>query len=280
MAVCALCKAGNLKPTERYRLQQSEQRTGGPTELYSQLRMVAGDDLPARLCSEFVCKSCNRNIITAAKQKERFENSRKELVEKLHGVSASSVLPYSTQTAEGMVKTPPHHSDKRPRPSPLARTGVSPLAKRPLSNATNLSLAVAQNRILPVKPAQVHLTTRSRVARRELFPSTSLATSPTKSGASYSPFTSMGQFTLSSQDTFQQKVSIYMKIYIYFTGYVCVRVAPCKEPVWTFLYSGYTQHAIQNSSANWWSDSEATCTSPYLQCHRTIQEGGRATRCY
>ena len=159
MAVCALCKAGDLKPTERYRLQQSEQRRGGPTELYSQLRMVAGEDLPARLCSEFVCKSCNRNIITAAKQKERFENSRKELVEKLNGVSASSVLPCSTQTAEGTVKTPPHHSDKRPRPSPLARTGVSPLAKRPLSNATNLSLAVAQNRILPVKPAQVHLTT-------------------------------------------------------------------------------------------------------------------------
>ena len=57
----------------------------------------------------------------------------------------------------------PRHSNKRPRPSPLARTGVSPLAKRPLSDATNPSLAVAQNRIQPVKPPQVRLTTRSRV---------------------------------------------------------------------------------------------------------------------
>ena len=65
---------------ERYRLQQSEQRSGGPTELYSQLRTVAGDDLPARRCSEFVCKSRNRSIITAAKQKERFQNSRKTLL--------------------------------------------------------------------------------------------------------------------------------------------------------------------------------------------------------
>ena len=182
--------------------------------MYNQLRTVAGDDLPARLCSE-VCKSSNRSIITAAMQKERFENSRKELVEKLHGVPAS-VLPCSTQRAEGTVKTRPRrtrpsHSDKQPRPSPLARTGVSPLAKRPLSDAMNPSLAVAQNRIQPVKPAQVHFTTRSRVDRRELFPfatCTSLPMSPTKSGASYSPFTSMGQFTLSSQDTFQQKVSI------------------------------------------------------------------------
>ena len=212
----ALCKTGNLKPMERYQLQQSEQRSGGPTELYNQLRTVAGDDLPARLCSEVVCKSCNRSIITAAKQKERFENSRKELVEKPHGVPASSVLPCSTQRAEGTVKTPPQrprpsHSDKLSRPSPLARTGVSPLAKRPLSDATNPSLAVAQNRIQPVKPAQVHFTTRLRVARCKFFlfaTCTSLPMSPTKSGASYSPFTSMGQFTLSSQDTFQQKVSI------------------------------------------------------------------------
>lgn len=96
-------------------------------------------------------------------------------------------------------------------PVPLARTGVSPLAKRPLSDATNPSQAVAQNRIQPVKPSQVHLTTRSRVAHHELFrfaTSTSLPMSPTKSGAFYSPSTSMGQFTLSSRDTFQQKVSI------------------------------------------------------------------------
>ena len=73
--------------------------------------------MPARPCSEFVCKSCNRSIITAAKQKERFENSGKELVEKLHGVPASSVLPCMTQRAEGAVKTRrsrPSHSDKRP----------------------------------------------------------------------------------------------------------------------------------------------------------------------
>ena len=42
-----------------------------------------------------------------------------ELVEKLYGVPASSVLPCSTQRAEGPVKTPPRrprpsHSDKRP----------------------------------------------------------------------------------------------------------------------------------------------------------------------
>ena len=65
---------------ERYRLQQSEQRTGGPTGLFSQLRTVAGDDLSARRCSEFVCKSRNRSIITAAKQKERFQNSGKSLL--------------------------------------------------------------------------------------------------------------------------------------------------------------------------------------------------------
>lgn len=102
--------------------------------------------------------------------------------------------------------------------------------------------------------------------------------SPTKSGAFYSPSTTIGQFALSSRDTFQQKISIWKFVDKGIS--LCVRVTPCKEHVWTFLYSGCTQHAIQNSSVNWWSDSEATCTSLYLWCHRIIHEGGSATRCH
>ena len=129
-----------------------------PTELYHQLSAVAGDDLPINLCSEFVCVSCKRSIITAAKQKEHLENSRKELVQKLSTYPSCSVLPSSTQRAQLTVKTPNRRPwlsqcDKRPRPSSLASTGVSPLAKRTLSDTTNASLAAGQSRMQPVEPA-------------------------------------------------------------------------------------------------------------------------------
>ena len=88
--VCALCKPGNL-PKERYRLREGMQKGGGPTELYCKLRPVV-DDLPARLCSEVVCVSCRGSILKAAKQKERFECSRKQLVQKLHKSSSAPAL--------------------------------------------------------------------------------------------------------------------------------------------------------------------------------------------
>jgi len=75
--------------------------------------------------------ACRGSIIKAAKQKERFEHSRKELVQKIHRFPVCSVSP---KRAEATVKTPPRlpsKPEKRPRPSPLARTGVSPLTKRP-----------------------------------------------------------------------------------------------------------------------------------------------------
>ena len=190
MAVCALCKAGNL-PKERYRLQQ---RSGVPNELYHQLSAVAGDDLPTNLCSEFVCVSCKCST-RAAKQKERFETSRKELIQKLSTYPSCSVLHSSTQRAELTVKIPnrrPRLSqcDKRPRLSPLASTGVSPLAKRTLSDTTNASPAAGQSHMQPVESARVQLTTR-----RELFPVPTSTFMPPP----HSPATNTSQFTLSSK---------------------------------------------------------------------------------
>ena len=88
--VCTLCNP----PKERYRLREGIQKGGGLTELYRQLRTVV-DDLPARLCSEVVCVSCRGSILKATKQKEHFECSRKELVQKLH--KSSSVPACNTK---------------------------------------------------------------------------------------------------------------------------------------------------------------------------------------
>jgi len=206
--VCALCKAENL-PKERYRLREGIQKGGGPTELYCQLKTVVGDDLPAGLCSEVVCVACRGSIIKAAKQKERFEHSRKELVQKIHRFPVCSVSP---KRAEATVKTPPRlpsKPEKRPRPSPLARTGVSPLTKRP-----PLAEAVQRDGKQPVEAAQ--RPWMKPFARRELFPvPTSVQVSPsripipsTKSKASYPPSKIMGQVTLSGQPTVQRKVSM------------------------------------------------------------------------
>ena len=108
--VCVLCnlKAGNL-PKERYQLREGIQKGGGPTELYCQLRTVV-DEFPARLCSEVVCVSCRGSILKAAKQKERFECSRKELVQKLH--KSSSVPACNTKQAEATVRTPHSQPEK------------------------------------------------------------------------------------------------------------------------------------------------------------------------
>ena len=134
--VFALCKAGNL-PSHRYRIREGTHTGGGPTELYRQLRTVVGENLPETLCSNVVCALCRSNILKALKQKERFEQSRRELVEKLRGVPASSLLPCNAQPAALKAVSPQRSSQpwKRPRLSPLT---VSPLAKRPLS-ATSVS---------------------------------------------------------------------------------------------------------------------------------------------
>ena len=55
-------------------------------------------------CSEVVCVSCRGSILKAAKQKEGFECSRKELVQKLH--KSSSVPACNTKRAEATVRTP------------------------------------------------------------------------------------------------------------------------------------------------------------------------------
>ena len=97
------------------------------------------------------------------KQKERFEHSRKELAQKIHRFPVCSVSP---KRAEATVKTPPRlpsKPEKRPRPSPLARTGICPLTKRTL-----LADALERDGKQPVEAAQ-RLWTKP-VARRELFP--------------------------------------------------------------------------------------------------------------
>lgn len=152
-AVCTLCKLAIPQSKPKYRLQQDLTRGGGPTELYRQLRSIAGADLPTRLRSDFLCLPCRGSVITAAKQKERFEQSRREIIHQLHSTPAPS-----------MVRSPsrlPSRSHKRPLLSPLATTGVSPLAKRPPSSA------------------KAEQSTATPVSRRELFP-TGLSSVPDK----------------------------------------------------------------------------------------------------
>ena len=160
--VCVVCKA-SLVHSARYWLWDSVQRGGRPTALYRQLRTVAGADLPAQLSSEFVCVSCRTSILTALAQKERFENFRRKLLQKFHTVQTSSELRPALQAT---VSTPPSRlPEKRPRLSPLARTGISPRAKRPFPDATNTT----ESKLLPPARQLTRLGDSQRVVRRELF---------------------------------------------------------------------------------------------------------------
>lgn len=117
--------------------------------MFRQLSLVIGGDLPAPLRSDFVCVSCQRRILTALKQKERADQSRRELLQKLASTSASPTA--RTQSPRLQL---PSRPEKRPRSSPFARSGVSPLTKRALSEATH----VAESLLTQHTP------------RRELFP--------------------------------------------------------------------------------------------------------------
>ena len=140
----------------------SVQRGGQPTALHRQLRTVAGADLPAQLSSEFTCVSCRTSILTALAQKERFENSRREVL-KFHTVQTSSELRPALQAT---VSTPPSRlPEKRPRLSPLARTGISLRAKRPFPDAMNTT----ESKLLPPVWQLTRLGDSQRVVRHELF---------------------------------------------------------------------------------------------------------------
>ena len=73
-------------------------------------RSVVGDDLPPSLF-EFVCQSCQSSVLTAVKQK-RYEKSRKEIVEKLHRVSAPTC---NILRAEDTVKLIPRRQPSQPQ---------------------------------------------------------------------------------------------------------------------------------------------------------------------
>ncbi len=140
-AVCAICGTGGLTK-EKYRLWKGVERTSQETELFRQLRNVAGDALPARsqLRSNVVCKRCQKSIQTAANQKERFEQSRRALLQKVQVTTDSWValaLPATDKTPPRRTINPsPRQPMKRPLRSPMTKTGVSPLTKRYLPDTT------------------------------------------------------------------------------------------------------------------------------------------------
>ena len=121
-SVCAVCKLVIPKSKPKYHLQCKLSRGGGPTELYHQLRGVAGAELSASLGSHFLCLSCRGKLLTVANQKKRYKESRSELLRKLHDDSAPSLIRISPQTLTSW-------SQKQPLLSP-AKTGFSPFAKR------------------------------------------------------------------------------------------------------------------------------------------------------
>ncbi len=86
---CAICGAERL-PKERYRLWEGLEGGGRATELFRKLTSVVGDSLPerSRLRSNVVCKTCRSSVQTAARQKQRFEQTRRSLVEQLHTVAS------------------------------------------------------------------------------------------------------------------------------------------------------------------------------------------------
>ena len=148
-------------------------------DLFRQLRAVAGADL--WLCSDSVCWSCQGSILTAAKQKQRYEKSWRQLIQKL---IPAPVFPCNMQPspAKAMVSlTPPRlpsWPEKLPWSSPLGISGISPLAKRPLSEARNTkehskSPAPVCHHKLPVEVAQEKLTTPA--PHCALFPNSACA---------------------------------------------------------------------------------------------------------
>ena len=70
-SVYAVCKLAVPKSKPKCCLQRELSRGGGPTELYHQLRGVAGAELSASLGSHFLCLSCRGKLLAVANQKKR-----------------------------------------------------------------------------------------------------------------------------------------------------------------------------------------------------------------
>ena len=121
-SVCTVCKLAIPKSRLKCRLQCELSRG-----LYHQPRGVAGIELSASLGSHFLCLSCRGKLLTVANQKKCYEESRSELLHMLHDASAPSPMRISPQRLTS-------RSQKRPLLS-LAKTGVSPFAKRQASGS-------------------------------------------------------------------------------------------------------------------------------------------------
>ena len=122
------------------------------------------------LPSHVVCMTCRSTIRTAACQKERFKQTRRSLVQKLHAVAGGVSQPSSSSLLNATAETPPRHNppsnrpkppEKRTIPSPLVQTGVSPLLKR---HVPGVSASPQKELLVSSRRVKVQGS-----ARRELF---------------------------------------------------------------------------------------------------------------
>jgi len=130
LLLCVHCVKLRICPKSAidYR-KEYRKKVGRRSCITMQLKTVVGDDLPARLCSEVVCVACRGSIIKATKQEESFEHQERACPEDTQ-ISCLFCVPETSWS----WKTPPRlpsKPEKRPWPSPLARTGISFLTKRP-----------------------------------------------------------------------------------------------------------------------------------------------------
>ena len=149
VAACVICKGTVLPGALKYRLWKESTGATGPTELYRHLSPVAG--AVPNLCSAFFCLPCRGSVLTASRQKERFKQSRKRIDLKLHRDPPTSAV----------ISLPRLDTSRQKQSlcliSPLARTGVSSLPKRPPSDPTIVKENSMPMRTSPRKLFPIHL---------------------------------------------------------------------------------------------------------------------------
>ena len=84
-------------------------------------------------CARSWCVSRHNRIATAARQKERFDSCRREILEQLHRLLAPVLSCHSPS-----ARMPPSQPEKRPPPSPLARSRSLLLRRRRLLTTTQV----------------------------------------------------------------------------------------------------------------------------------------------